>query len=450
MRGFLAVALVLLLYNPAQSQLLAGPMLGQVELRTAKIWIEVAPGVKKVQLRYAAEHQPAKTIISNYAGPLGRSFNPITFSLDGLQPNATYEYAVYIDGKNGHRGGKFATKELWQWRRAAPDFSFITGSCAYFNEPRFDRPGRPYGGDSSIFETMAREQSAFMLWLGDNWYTREVDYSDRWGLWYRAQHDRKSPVLQNLLKAMPHYATWDDHDFGPNDIGGHYLLKDESKKVFDAYWANPSSGQGGEGIYTSFSYSDADFFLCDDRWWRSADETKDSIAGKPNGDKRMLGAKQLEWLKNALLHSTATFKMVVVGSQVLNPRSAKDKLKAFPAEYAELMDFLNFNKINGVVFMSGDRHHSEVIKVDRPGTYPLYDITVSSLTAGTVGFTGPEKDSPYRLVGIDKNNYGRISVAGAKGARSLSVSFLGTKGEKLGEWSVNEAALQTPVKNQDH
>ena len=221
-----------------------------------------------------------------------------------------------------------------------------------------------------------------MLWLGDNWYTREVDYYSNWGLWYRAQHDRRSPVLQNLLKAMPHYATWDDHDYGPNNIGGNYILKEESKKVFDTYWANPSSGQGSEGIYTMFTYGDADIFLCDDRWWRSADETKDSINGIPNPDKRMLGAKQLQWLKNSLLHSTATFKIIVVGSQVLNPRSTKDKLLAFPVDYYELTNFLLDNKINGVLFFSGDRHHSEVIKVDRPGTYPLYDVTVSSLTAG--------------------------------------------------------------------
>ena len=447
MRRWLVIYIFLLVSFCSNAQLLAGPMLGQVELRTAKVWMEVAPGVKKVQLQYTALHQPAKGKVVNYAGPLGKSFNPVTLSLEGLEPHTTYDYSIILDGKKLPRGGRFTTKELWQWRKPAPDFSFLTGSCAYFNEPKYDRPGKPYGGDSSIFETMAGEKSAFMLWLGDNWYTREVDYSDRWGLWYRAQHDRSSPVLQNLLRAMPHYATWDDHDYGPNDIGGHYIFKDESKKVFDAYWANPSSGEGGEGIYTSFSYSDADFFLCDDRWWRSADETKDSVGGKPNEDKHMLGTKQLQWLKNALLHSTATFKMVVVGSQVLNPRSAKDKLKSFPVEYTELMEFLSFNKINGVLFLSGDRHHSEVIKVDRPGSYPLYDITVSSLTAGTVGFTGPEKDSPYRLLGIDKNNFGRISVSGGKGARTLSVAFLGTKGEKLGEWSVSEGALQTPAKN---
>ena len=50
--------------------------------------------------------------------------------------------------------------------QAAPEFSFLAGACSYFNEPIYDRPGKPYGSDSSIFETMAKEKAAFMLWLG--------------------------------------------------------------------------------------------------------------------------------------------------------------------------------------------------------------------------------------------------------------------------------------------
>lgn len=445
MKKSLLIIFFLALIITLKAQIVAGPMLGQVELREAKVWVEVTPSVKKLQLTYNKKGSVAKTI--DYKGQLGETFNPLTFIMGGLEPATTYEYRFFIDGKLAKQSGQFTTKELWQWRRPAPDFSFITGSCAYFNQPAYDRPGKPYGGDSSIFETMADEKSAFMLWLGDNWYTREVDFYGKWGLWYRAHHDRSTPVLQKLLKAMPHYAIWDDHDFGPNDIGSSYTLREESKKVFDAYWANPSSGYKGEGVYTQFSYSDADFFLLDDRWWRAADNTRDSINGKPNPEKTMLGNQQMAWIKNALLHSSATFKIIVVGSQVLNPRSAKDKLLNFSTEYNELTSFLTSNDISGVLFFSGDRHHSEVIKVDRAGTYPLYDITVSSLTAGTVGFAGPEANNPHRLIGVDKNNYGRVTISGLKGQRMLKVTFLSTKGEVLGEWSISESALKTPPNN---
>lgn len=439
----LTLVALLLTGMAVKAQVVSGPMLGQVELRQAKIWLEVSPTVKNIRLQYGPKGATPKEML--YRGPLGNPFNPVQFAVGGLEPNTTYEYRFVIDGKPVPRPGTFTTPDLWQYRKPAPDFTFLTGSCAYVNEPVYDRPGTPYGGDSSIFETMAGEPASFMLWTGDNWYTREVDYGSAWGLWYRAHHDRKVPVLQRFLKAMPHYASWDDHDYGPNNSNSSYILKEESRKVFMNYWANPSYGHDGEGIYTIVSHADVDIFLCDDRWWRSAENTKDSVDGKPNPHKTMLGQKQMAWLKDALLYSNATFKIIVVGSQVLNPVSTADKWRDFPAEYNDLMQFLQAYRLNGVLFFSGDRHHSEVIRVERPGTYPLYDVTVSPLTSGTHQFSGRERDNPYRVLGIDgKQNYGRVRVEGARGARRLTVDFLGVKGEKLGQWTVSETALKTP------
>jgi alkaline phosphatase D len=415
-------------------------MLGPVELRDAKVWVEVSPEVKLVSLQYNKKGD-TKTKTIFYKGELGNDFNPLQFTVGGLDFNTTYLYRIWINGKATAKGGEFTTKDLWQWRKQPPEFSFLTGSCSYFNEPVYDRPGIPYGKDSSIFEPMAKEKAAFMLWLGDAWYTREVDYYSEWGLWNRASHDRAVPITQNFLKSMPQFAIWDD----PNDIGKNYILKEASRKVFNSYFCNPSSGENGQGTYTMTSWGDADIFMTDDRWWRSADKIKDSVNGKPNPEKRMLGAQQMEWLKNSLLYSTATFKIIAVGSQVLNPVSPYDTWWNFPAEYEELMSFLKEYKINGVVFLTGDRHHSEIIKVERPGTYPLFDITVSPLTSGTHKFSGPEKNNPYRVLGIDeKQNYGRFSFSGLRGSRKMTVEYLGLKGEKISEWSITEKELKTP------
>ncbi len=441
----LTLFILITLIGYGQPRVIAGPMLGPVELRDAKVWIEVSADVKTVSLQYnkKGEARTVKTIM--YKDALGNEFNPLCFTIGGLEPNTPYEYNIWINGKRSNRSGEFTTKDLWQWRKPVPDFSFLTGSCAYFNEPVYDRPGKPYGGDSSIFETMAKEKAAFMLWLGDEWYTREVDYYSEWGLWYRASHERSLPILQNFWKAMPQYALWDDHDYGPNDIGANYILKETSRDIWKKYWCNPSYGENGQGIYTMISWGDADIFMTDDRWWRSADETKDTVDGKPNPEKRMLGKQQMEWLKNSLLYSNATFKIIATGSQVLNPISPFDKWWDFPAEYDELMNFLKENKINGVVFLTGDRHHSEIIKVERPGTYALYDVTVSALTSGGYAFSGKEINNPYRVIGFaQKNNYGKFSFSGKKGERKLTVNFYGVKGEQLGEWSIMEKDLKTP------
>lgn len=260
--GFLLFCSVVSSFAQDKKGIISGPMLGQVELRTAKIWLEVGKDARTVAVRYWVKGQKSPSYLKDM--PLGTApttdFFPTQVEIGGLDFNTTYEYSIVYNNKETTYEGEFTTKDLWQWRKPAPDFSFLAGSCTYFNEPVFDRPGKPYGMDSSIFSTMATEKAAFMLWLGDNWYTREVDYSSEWGLWYRPSRERSMAVLQPFLKAMSHYATWDDHDFGPNDMGTSYHLKNTSREVFKNYWANPGYGDGEKGIYTKLAYSDVDFF----------------------------------------------------------------------------------------------------------------------------------------------------------------------------------------------
>jgi alkaline phosphatase D len=70
---------------------------------------------------------------------------------------------------------QFRTPPLWQWRTDPPDFTLLTGSCAYINEEAYDRPGKPYGDGYSIFETMAQMRPDLTLWMGDNLYFHEAD-----------------------------------------------------------------------------------------------------------------------------------------------------------------------------------------------------------------------------------------------------------------------------------
>lgn len=451
----LLVFLLLVIKTAAFAQnkngIVSGPWAGNVELRNATIWVEVTPEVKSVAVKFAAVNSDKKATglesgTIKYKGELGATFNPVKIELNGLKINTTYNYTVLVNDKPASflYATKFTTKELWQWRKPAPDFSFLTGSCAYFNEPEFDRPGKPYGGDSSIFETMSKVPAAFNIWLGDNWYTREVDFYTRWGMNYRASHDRATPVLQKFMASMPQYSIWDDHDYGPDNSGKEFILKDESRKVFMNYSLNPSYGEDGKGIYSVIGYSDVDVFLTDDRFFRSQDEMPDSMNGKPNTAKTYFGKMQMEWLKNALLYSKATFKVIATGSQVLNPFSTAECMKAYSAEYYDLMNFLEEQKIKGVLFFTGDRHHSEVIKQERFGLYPLYDITTSPITAGVSKVRGAELNNPARMSGtlVEEQNFAKVTVSGKKNERVMKVEFIGIKGDKLGEWSVNEQELK--------
>jgi alkaline phosphatase D len=431
------------------NHVISGPMVGHVELRTAEIWMEFTSEVTDASVLWISKDPPGKAWPQARFSLTRGHVNVGKAVMTGLEPGKTYIYSIRIN-KNSQTvaRGEVTTQELWQWRKPAPDFSFLTGSCSYFNEPAYDRPV-PYGKDSSIFETMSKERASFMLWLGDNWYTRESDYYSQWGMAYRAHRDRSLKVLQRFWKAMPHYAIWDDHDYSWNNGDKSFPLKATSREVFKNYWCNPSYGEQGEGIYTKFTWNDIDLFLLDDRWFRSNDHLKDSLNGQPNPAKKMFGDQQMEWLKNALLNSTenpnVSFRIIATGSQVLNPMSPWDCFRHSPVEYNELMNFLNEYKINGIVFLTGDRHHSEIIKVDRAGNYPLYDITASSLTASPSKTSGVEKNNPYRVIPeITENNYARISITGPKAERKMTVEFLGLKGQKLGEWSVSLKDLSAP------
>ena len=454
MTGFFLL-LTMLVAAQNKSGLVSGPWAGNVEMRNATIWMEVKPDVKAVAVKFDAINPDKKLSgresgIMVYKGELGKEFNVVKIELNGLKMNTTYQYSVQVNGKTVllNFPAKFTTKDLWQWRKPAPDFTFLTGSCAYFNEPEFDRPGKPYGGDSSIFETMSNIPAAFNLWLGDNWYTREADYFTKWGLNYRASHDRATPVLQKFMASMPQYSIWDDHDYGPNNAGLEYILKEESRKVFMNYSLNPSYGEEEKGIYSLVSYSDVDVFLTDDRYFRSAEEIADSIGGQPNKEKKYFGKKQMEWLKNALLFSRATFKIIATGSQILNQSSTAECMKSYSAEYNDLLGFLAEHKIRGVLFFTGDRHFSEVIKLERPGLFPLYDITTSPFTAGVVKLRGAELANPQRMPGtlVQEQNFAKVSVSGKEKERVLKVEFTGIKGDKLGEWSVHENELRMPRK----
>lgn len=427
--------------QPRGSRLIvSGPMIGHTELRTATIWMEFSREVEAAEVTYRKAVGTRNSIPGTADFLFQPGSNVATVTLTALEPGTTYNYSIIIK-RQVVSTGTLSTQPLWQWRKPAPDFSLLTGSCAYFNEPVFDRPGKPYGSDSNIFQAMAKEKADFMLWLGDNWYTREVDYYSEWGLLYRASRDRATRVLQPLLKSMAHYATWDDHDYGWNNADKSYPLKQASRDVFRRYWSNPSYGEDEEGIYTKFTWNDVDVFMLDSRWFRSNDLMKDSLDGSANAEKRMFGAKQMDWLKNALLESkynrNISFRLIANGSQVLNPVSPVDCLNDYPIEYEELLRFLDENNINGVVFLSGDRHHSEIIRLTRENNYPLYDITCSSLTAGVSATRGDEKNNPYRVSEeIVAHNYARISFSGEKENRRMTVTFLDVNGKKISDWSI--------------
>ena len=434
--------------NQNSSLLISGPMLGYVEHREVLIWMEVAESTKKIQLEYKEQGSAQVPVRLEYKGELGKKFNPIKMEIGALKMNCSYEYNIYLNDKkvNLPFATTFKTKDLWEWRKPAPDFSFLIGSCTYLNDSLYDRPGKPYGASPEILQTMGNTPSDFMIWSGDNFYYREADYSSPWGMNYRCSHDFSLPQMQKLRATRANYAIWDDHDYGPDDSNKSWELKKEALQLFKDYWGNKSFGEpNNEGIYTKFKWSDAEFILMDDRYHRSPNNLKDSINGKPNPDKQFYGKEQMEWLKNSLISSKSVFKFIVTGGQMLNPMADKECFRFYPGEFNELMSFIVDNKINGVVFLSGDRHFSEMIKYTPANFYSLYDFTCSSITSGIHNISNkPEFTNPNRIPNslLLENNFGKISISGAKGERVITFETYTLNKEQKWKFQVNENELK--------
>jgi alkaline phosphatase D len=360
----------------------------------------------------------------------------------------TYEYKILLDGKEQKFSYplKFKTKTLWEWRMDPPDFSFITGSCNYVNDSIYDRPGKPYGQGTEIFWRMAEMPSDFMLWLGDNVYLREADYSSESGIQYRYMHTRSDKNLQKLLAVKNNYAIWDDHDFGDNNSGKGFPLKQVSYQSFKEYWGNKTNGENNEGTYSKFSYSDADFILLDNRWFR--DET--DLNEKVNPNKTQLGEKQLQWLFYQLSHSHATFKFVCIGGQFLNEHTKDESFNLYKNEREKILDYIINNKINGVIFLSGDRHHTELLKYNKRESdlgYSLYELTSSAISSGphTINPNSEEFDNPMRVKSslVTENNYCKIAINGKKGERRLQFTCFDKNNSAQWEFSIDEGQLKS-------
>lgn len=425
----------------SMAKVVAGPMLGYAEHREVSIWIQTE-AVQEVSLRYKLSGSSSWEQVKAKPNELGISrFTPAL-----LSPGSSYTYQILLDGKVWECKDElnFKTKTLWEWRTPAPDFTFLLGSCLYINDSAYDRPGKAYGASSEILKFMKQTPADFMLWLGDNTYLREADFSSKSGMAYRYKHTRADSNLQGLLRAMPNYATWDDHDYGDNDGNSSFGLKKTSRSLFMDYWPNKTYGEDEQGVYHSFSWSDAEFFLCDDRWFRDASEMEEL-----DGKKAMLGKKQLEWLKNKLVHSKATFKFIVVGGQVLNKHTDKESYNLYKKEREELLNFLVQQKISGVVFLSGDRHHTEILKdesVKEKLGYSLYDITSSPLSSGVSNvLKTDEAKNPQRVPNTltVEQNYCSIRISGKKGERIALVTCYDKNGLVKWGYQIPESELKT-------
>jgi alkaline phosphatase D len=421
-----------------EKYLKSGPMVGYSDFREALIWVQTTePAAVKIGYFTTDEKERfTPTVNTTYEGDLIAKLTP-----NEVVYGKKYTYKLYINNKLVPRSYplEFQTQTLWQFRTNPPDFKIAIGSCAFINEEKDDRP-KPYGSGYEIFGSILKKDPDLMLWLGDNTYLRTPDFMTERGLRHRYRHTRSTPELQALLGSVHHYATWDDHDYGPNDCDRSYVNKKVSEKIFNEYWGNLNTNAAGNGGVTQhLVWNDVEVFMLDNRYHRAPN-------ADPDVNKDFFGKEQINWLVDALTASNAAFKIIVSGGQVVSTAAIFENYATYPGERELLFKRLADAKIEGVLFLSGDRHHTEISRLERNDAYPLIDITCSPLTSGT----HKKRDEGNTLQVPDKNfyehNFGILEITGARLERVLKLSIYDKSGEFIFDYSIKANELKYPKK----
>lgn len=448
-------------------------MLGYSDAREVLIWTQTTVPAR-VQLRYWEEGRP-ETARMTAPVTTSRESALIAKSIaDDVRPSRRYAYEVYVDGRleaphyrsgSGREGPiplRFQTRPRWRHtvEGRPPEFRVALGSCAYINEPGYqweDTADPAYGKEYRIFEAIHEKSPDLMLWLGDGIYLREADWSTRTGIEHRWSYHRSTPHLRALLANTHHYAIWDDHDWGPNDIGREFWNRAETTRAFQLFWGNPSAGlPETPGIFTFFNWGDVNFILLDNRSYLTQPEEDGRAFGK---SRAYIGQAQLDWLISMLRWIDAedgfiypsSFTVVAVGGQVLTGGSNPHAWPSYEEEWQEMIDRIVDEGIRGVLFVSGDVHFSEVNRLTyigggEPGVpgkageagkaYRFLEVTASPLTSGPTARPRshanrvdlfPQSDRDF----INIRNFTLFDFRGPLDDRRLEVRFFDSAGRRL-------------------
>ncbi len=352
--------------NTTPDVLTHGPRLGEVTDTSIKVWaracVEATVSVeyKETSQSWNAAQQTAG-VLSDPAKD-----NAVVVAVTGLAAGTNYDYRMRIDGQLPTKAfeGTFHTLPT-----SGPVNFIISSDMHHPYEPLPDQ----------IINLMATKNADFAFMMGDQIVIEivmnnlgrccvpqsQADYE----LAYRNM-SAYGP-FRSFAANTPLLTTWDDHEIA-NDWSAstpQQYLYPWAKNAFDEYFGSlnpdPIAPDGEQYIYDA---GDIEFFVLDTRTYRSANFAPDDAS------KTMLGVAQKQALKDWLLTSDATFKMIissVMFSDFSGHTFYGESWPAFATERNEIMDYVKDNHISGVMLFSGDEHTGRIFKMEPWGIYEV-------------------------------------------------------------------------------
>lgn len=354
------------LIESLKHEIVHGPMVGSQTSQGASLWLRTAEAADVKVTVGTADVKGSKP--KSFTGKTtAESDYTAVISMTGLEPSSKYAYEVLINGKPASEFAYGSFKTMPAKRGSGANFKLAFGGGSGY-VPQNER----------MWNTIHQTDPDLLVLLGDNVYIDDPTSPRMQKYCYYRRQSR--PEYRELCLNTPVYTIWDDHDFGTNDCWGGPEVNEPNWKpdVWNIYrqnWVNPAYG-GGEkqpGVWYAFSHNDVDFIMLDGRYYREKPKSKDPS---------MLGPVQMKWLKDRLLASKGTFKVICspVPWVFEAKGDSRDTWNGYQKERNEIFDFITEHKIEGVILMSADRHRSDAWKIEREGTYPLYEFNSSRLT----------------------------------------------------------------------
>ena len=305
--------------------------------------------------------------------------------------------------------------------------------------------------DNGIWKTIAADKPQAFLFMGDTIY---ADTSDPKVMKEKYRLLNSQPDYAAFSKSVPILPIWDDHDYGLNDAGREFEMKETSAKLFfEAFhFQSDHEARKTPGVYHSKIMGPEgkrlQVIMLDTRYFRSANvkvkQGKRKVYLPQTGpEATVLGEAQWKWLA-AELKKPAELHLIVSSIQILATDHRFEKWANMPDERRKFIDLLRTSNVGPTILLSGDRHLAEVCKLSNHTThlpFQLYEMTTSGMThAGA-----PDDPSPIRVPGTYTRaiNYGFIDInwKNKKPIASLTVKNLQGKTESLTLVDFNQEVL---------
>ena len=248
--------------------------------------------------------------------------------------------------------------------------------------------------------------------MGDNVYG---DSDDGLLIEMKESYKKQKNMFPDWVFSKKLNAIWDDHDYGKNDGGFEYPLKQEAQAMFLEFWnvAKDDPRHLREGIYFSEEKEifgrTINLIALDTRYHRSLlDQADKPYSPTQDKTKTILGKTQWKWLEETLSEDSDLI-IVVSSIQILPTNHGFEKWHNFPHERIKLLNMLK-SKGKPVILLSGDRHKAGFYKDG-----DIIEITSSSMNkpiskpiAFLWDFFGKESDDLLQGEMYSQENYGVI------------------------------------------